>query len=52
MLLTFGLHCQGHVVGRVVFPPEGPQALIDIDFLLLWFLLQCLCVSWCVIKKK
>lgn len=48
MLPTFGLHRQGHVMGRVVFLPEGAQALVHVDLLLLWLLLQSLCVSWWV----
>lgn len=47
IFLTFRLHSQSHVVGRVVLLPEGTQPLIDIDLLLLWLLLQGLCISWC-----
>lgn len=52
MLPTFGLHRQGHVMGRVVFLPEGSQTLVHVDLLLLWLLLQSLCVSWWVTGKK
>lgn len=45
--LTFRLHGQGHVVGRVVLLPEGPQPLVDVDLQLLWLLLQRLGVPWC-----
>lgn len=51
MLPTFGLHRQGHIMGRVVFLPEGSQTLVHIDLLLLRLLLQSLCVSWRVTKK-
>ncbi len=40
--LTFGLHSQRHVVGRVVVLPEGTESFIDIDLIFLWLLLQCL----------
>lgn len=39
-------------MGRVVFLPEGSQTLVHVDLLLLWLLLQCLCVSWCVTEKE
>lgn len=43
--LTFGLHSQGHVVGRVVLLPKGPQTLVDVDLQLFGLLLQRLGVS-------
>lgn len=39
-------------MGRVVLLPEGTQPLIDIDLLLLWLLLQCLGISWCVTSEQ
>lgn len=51
-LLTFWLHGQGHIVGRVVLLPEGTQPLIDIDLQLLWLLLQRLGISWCVTSEQ
>lgn len=45
-LATFGLHCEGHVVSRVVSLPEVSETLVGVDLLLSGLVLQGLSISW------
>lgn len=43
--MTFGLHSEGHVVGRVVSLPEVSETLVGVDVFLSGFVLQSLGVA-------
>ena len=45
VVVTFGLHSEGHVVGRVVSLPEVSETLVGVDVFLSGFVLQSLGVA-------